>query len=170
MDRSTGPRDKRWHDNVDEIQRIVVSAVNKYAQARRKSELFTDLGNARRLVRTHGDDVRYVPAWRSWLTWDGHWRRDDDGAIIRLAKACVEEMFSEAGLINDESKRNAMRAHALRSQSAQRLAAMVKLAESEIEVILPAEQIDADPHFSASRTASSICRPASFEKQGEKTM
>jgi putative DNA primase/helicase len=113
-----------------------------------RSERFTDLGNALRLVRTHGNDIRYVPAWRSWLTWrDGHWRRDDDGAIIRTAKACVEGMFTEAGLINDEGRRNAMRAHALRSQSAQRLAAMVKLAESEIEVILLAEKIDADPYL-----------------------
>ena len=111
-------------------------------------EMFTDLGNARRLVRLYGEDIRYVHAWRKWLTWqNGHWRKDDDGSIIRMAKATVEQMFAEAGLINDETRRNAMRAHALRSQSAQRLAAMVKLAESEIEVVLPVEKLDADPYL-----------------------
>lgn len=106
----------------------------------------TDLGNARRLVRLHGDDIRYVPVWKSWLVWrDGHWRRDADGEIMRLAKKTVEAMFAEAAGIADEGARKALRAHAIKCQSAQRLAAMVELAKTELAVVLPVSMVDADP-------------------------
>jgi putative DNA primase/helicase len=109
-------------------------------------ERYTDLGNARRLVRLHGNDIRYVPNWKSWLVWrNGHWRRDDDGEIMRLAKATVESMYAEAASIVDEGVRNALRKHAMRCQSAQRLNAMVELAKTELAVVLPVSMVDADP-------------------------
>src|SRR5262249_17546062 len=113
-----------------------------------RSEMATDLGNARRLVRFHGSDLRYVHAWKSWLAWqDGHWRRDDDEAVMRMAKATVEQMHAEAMRINDEAVRASLRKHALASQNAQRLTAMVKLAQSELEVVLSVERLDADPRL-----------------------
>jgi len=112
------------------------------------SEMATDLGNARRLVRLYGSDLRYAHIWRKWLTWqEGQWRRDDDGSVMRKAKATAEEMFTEAAKINDETRRTAMRSHALKSQSAQRLAAMINLAESETGITLSTEKLDADPHL-----------------------
>ena len=111
-------------------------------------ELATDLGNARRLVRLHGEDIRYVHAWRSWLVWeDGRWQRDKDAAVERMAKATVEDMFNEASRINDETKRTELRKHALKCQAGWRLKAMVQLAQSEIEVVLAADKIDADPYI-----------------------
>src|SRR5262249_36757144 len=113
-----------------------------------ESEMMTDLGNARRLVRLHGGGLRYVHAWHSWITWEGNrWRRDGDGAALRTAKATVEEMFAEAAQVADEARRTAMRAFAIKSQSSQRLTAMVTLAESEAQVVVPAEKIDADPYL-----------------------
>jgi putative DNA primase/helicase len=109
-------------------------------------EKFTDLGNARRLVRLHGDNIRYIAARKSWLVWrDGHWRRDDDGEIVRLAKATIEGMYAEAAGIADEDARKALRKYALKCQSAQRLAAMVELVKTEKAVVLPVSMIDADP-------------------------
>jgi putative DNA primase/helicase len=109
-------------------------------------EKHTDLGNARRLVRLHSDNIRYVANWQSWLVWrDGHWRRDDDGEIVRLAKATVEGMFAEAATIADEGVRNALRKYALKCQSAARLAAMVELARTERAALLPVSMVDADP-------------------------
>src|SRR5262249_39957314 len=109
-------------------------------------ERYTDLGNARRLVRLHGNNIRYVAPWKSWLVWhDGHWWRDDDGEIMRLAKATVEGMFAEATAITDEGVRNALRKYALKCQGAQRLAAMVELAKTERAVILPVSMVDTDP-------------------------
>jgi len=111
-----------------------------------KSERFTDLGNARRLVRFYGADIRYVAHFNAWYIWAGHrWRRDEDGAIMRLAKSAVEKLFDEAAKIEDETLRTAMRKFALASQSCARLAAMVKLAESELPVVLSHKLLDADP-------------------------
>ena len=109
-------------------------------------ERATDLGNARKLVRIYGEDIRYIHAWKTWIVWeDGQWRRDDSGAVVRIAKRMVEVMFTEAGLINDEERRTALRKHALQCQSAGRLAAMIQLAETEIEVVLAVAKVDADP-------------------------
>jgi putative DNA primase/helicase len=109
-------------------------------------ERLTELGNARRLVKHHGEDLRFVHAWRSWMIWhDGHWRRDEDGGIVRLAKATVEAMLQEAMGINDQDRRTAMLKHAIHSQKATQLRNMVSLAESEPEVVLAAEKWDADP-------------------------
>jgi hypothetical protein len=50
-------------------------------------DFYTDLGNARRLVREHGDNIRFVPEWRKWIIWsENHWQVDNDGAVLRLAK------------------------------------------------------------------------------------
>jgi P4 family phage/plasmid primase-like protien len=126
------------------VERQIKKARKKIGEP--KPEMMSDLGNARRLVRLHGTNIRYVCAWGKWIVWvDGQWRKDEDGAVMRMAKSTVEEMFAEAARINDEDRRDAMRKFALKSQSAERLAAMVKLATSESEVVLAVEKLDADP-------------------------
>ena len=64
-----------------------------------------------------------------------------------MAKAVIEGMFTEALLIEDERRRTEARKHALQCQSAARLTAMVDLAESEIEVVVSADKLDADPYL-----------------------
>jgi D5 N terminal like/Primase C terminal 2 (PriCT-2) len=109
-------------------------------------ELHTDLGNARRLVARHGNNIRFVHEWHKWITWKGtHWQVDDDGAIMRLAKETVEALYAEAVKIDDEDKRTDLRKHALRCQAVARLDAMIELATSEPEVVLSAQRLDADP-------------------------
>jgi putative DNA primase/helicase len=106
----------------------------------------TELGNARRLVKRHGENIRFVHAWGSWIIWeDGHWRRDNSGGIMRLAKATVEAMLQGTFGINDQHRRNVMLKHALLSQKATQLRNMVALAESESEVVLSPDKIDANP-------------------------
>jgi P4 family phage/plasmid primase-like protien len=47
----------------------------------------TDTGNAELFAQLHGENVRFVPAWKSWLVWDGQrWRRDDLETVGTLAK------------------------------------------------------------------------------------
>jgi Bifunctional DNA primase/polymerase, N-terminal/Primase C terminal 2 (PriCT-2) len=46
------------------------------------SDFHTDLGNARRLVERHGEDIRFVYEWRKWIIWNGNrWEIDSDGAV-----------------------------------------------------------------------------------------
>jgi hypothetical protein len=49
----------------------------------------TDLGNARRLVRFHGRDLRYC-ANVGWFVWDGsRWKKDETNQVMRLAKQTI---------------------------------------------------------------------------------
>jgi putative DNA primase/helicase len=129
------------------------------------TERNTDLGNARRLVRIHGNDLRYVHAWRAWLAWEnGHWRRDVDLAIMRKAKDIIEHMYEEAGRINDETRRTALRGWAMKSQDGKRLREMVGLAQSEIKVVLPVSKLDADPYLLGVRNGVVDLRTGEFRE------
>jgi putative DNA primase/helicase len=111
-----------------------------------RTELHTDLGNARRLVAKHGSNIRFVPEWKKWIIWDStHWRIDDDGGTDRLAKETVDSIFPEALKLDDHDKRKKLLSHAIKSQAAARLEAMVSLATTEAEVIVSAGLLDADP-------------------------
>ena len=68
------------------------------------AEHLTDLGNAQRLVRLHGHDLRFVHAW-GWMTWDSkRWERDVTGAVARLAKETVLSFYSESEEALDRAK------------------------------------------------------------------
>lgn len=108
------------------------------------SEHRTDLGNARRFVTRHGRNVRYVASWGAWLIWDGmRWRRDDTDEAMRKAKETVGGIYAEAGNAEDENERRELAKWAMRSEGEARLRAMLALAESEPEVAIAAEQLDA---------------------------
>ncbi len=128
-------------------------------RARRSDFPFTDLGNSRRFVAENRDDVRFVPGI-GWLTWDGkRWAPDVDGAIRRLAKETMNRMYAEAvqdmadaGSIADTNERRSevdlakgRLNHALKSQAEAKLRAMVSLAETELEVIAKAADLDRPP-------------------------
>jgi putative DNA primase/helicase len=125
----------------------------------------SDLGNARRLVRTHGRDLHFVPGV-GWIVWeDDHWRVDVSGAaIMRRAKDAVEKIHAEAQLINDEDRRKKMRQHALNSESAARLRAMIELAQTEASVELAANLIDADPMLLGVRNGVVDLRTGKFRE------
>jgi putative DNA primase/helicase len=109
-------------------------------------EHLSDLGNARRLVALHGRDIRYVPAWETWLVYDGmRWARDDIGGIYRRAKDVPMAIYAEAGYTEDEATRRALVKHALQSESERAIRAMVKLAQSEPGIPARPDQLDADP-------------------------
>ncbi len=105
----------------------------------------TDAGNSRRLVRTLGDDLRYCDAWHKWLAWDGtRFAFEDTGQSMRAARAAVHLMEAEA-MAAGPARAAEVRRHALRSQSAERLSAMLRLAQSEREIAVHARAFDRDP-------------------------
>lgn len=105
----------------------------------------TDLGNAERLVYRHGRDLRHCTGL-GWLAWDGaRWKRDETGEVMRRAKATVRRMYGEAGATGDPGARAALAKHAAESEQASRLAAIVKLAETETQIAITTEALDADP-------------------------
>lgn len=116
------------------------------APAVRVEEHLTDLGNARRFVAMHGNVIRFVPAWKAWLLWDGRcWQRDDLGAVHRLARETVATMYLDAAKEENDDRRRKLAAFAIGSESEKRLRAMVSLAESEDGIAVRENTLDRDP-------------------------
>jgi putative DNA primase/helicase len=104
------------------------------------TQLMNDTGNADRLVAFCGENIRYCPALRKWLVWDGRrWAVDDKGMVRKLAKKAMIEFLAQADAAQD---RDLMK-FAYRSLDARRIAAMLSLAECEL-VVMPAE-LDTHP-------------------------
>jgi len=109
------------------------------------SDTLTDVGNAERFVRLHKDTARHVPAW-GWLVWDGHrWAPDETNAVTRLAIETVRAIYREAAECTDINKRKQIADHAKRSESKQRIEAMLKLAEALVAD--PPSAFDRDPYL-----------------------
>ena len=67
---------EQWNDSI-----------NLLAKAKGRQ---TDWGVAQKLVDLHGDDLRYVPSWNSWLVWDGkRWVKDDTDERVRRVKLTI---------------------------------------------------------------------------------
>jgi putative DNA primase/helicase len=105
----------------------------------------TDRGNALRLVRDHGADLRYCYEFGRWYCWQGtHFAWDVTGEVDRRAKDTVTRMLRRAAALTDPDERKALLKHALRSESTASLRAMLASAQSEAEIAVRSEQLDAD--------------------------
>ncbi len=112
--------------------------------APKELEHLTDLGNARRLVALHGHDLRYC-FQLGWLCWDGtRWVKDHVGEVERRAKQVIRFMYEEAARCEEETLRKAIAIHAKKSESEQRIKAMVSLAKSEPGIPATIDQLDRD--------------------------
>jgi putative DNA primase/helicase len=110
-------------------------------------ENLTDLGNARRFVVQHHAKLRSVVSKRSnpWFVWRGtHWEEDEIGEAMRFAKETVRSIHQEAFATKDEEKRDALLAHAFKSEGAERIRAVISLAATEPEITLRQDQLDRD--------------------------
>lgn len=109
-------------------------------------ERSSELGNARRLVRLAGEDLRYVHPWSRWLVWDGaRWATDVTGEVERRAKQVVESIAIEAVVERDEARRKDLLKHALASQGARAIRNMIALTQSERPIAIPPDAFDRDP-------------------------
>ena len=106
----------------------------------------TDIGNAERLIDMHGLNVRYCAPNREWYTWNGKiWEQDQTGQIDRFAKATVRNIYTEAGAEDDDKQRREIIKHAQRSESNERIKALLARAEKEEGVGILPRHFDADP-------------------------
>lgn len=109
-------------------------------------EPWTELGYARRLVHLYGDRLRYVPAWRRWLVWDGaRWARDDTGQAARWVKVVARRITTDALAITDDKVRKPALIAARRGESSAGVAGVLTLAGTEPDVAITPDALDADP-------------------------
>jgi len=108
----------------------------------------TDAGNAQRFAAQHGPAVRYCYAWGAWLQWqDGRWQRDAGDAAMRRAKATAASLYADAASEPDADRRKALSAWAVKSEGAERLRAMLFLAQSEPGIAVRPDELDRDPYL-----------------------
>ena len=150
--RTTAARLAAGEDCVASIERLIPDGavlqglLTRWLRLRVPHPRLTDLGNAERFVAQHGEDARFVYAFRSWFVWNGQrWWKDPGDAIARLAKASVRSIYAEAAAARDPDDRKQIVAWATRSESADRVKAMLELAKSEVAVLPDA--FDRDPYL-----------------------
>lgn len=106
----------------------------------------TDTGNAIRLIRRHGKDLRYIARRHEWIVWNGkRWEVDETGEVMRRAKDTVRHIYREAANNPDAIERQALASFAARCESSARLDSMIKLAWSEPGVAIQPGTLDSDP-------------------------
>jgi putative DNA primase/helicase len=116
----------------DEELAAIAASVSKYdPEAPLLRRHLSDLGNAERLHDYHGSELRYVHKMGAWLYWDGRrWSRDDSGETIRRARAMIRELGRLAAQVREKRRREALQRHALRSESAGKIKAMLELGQA----------------------------------------
>ena len=105
----------------------------------------TDMGNAERFAAQHGADVRYCHGWSKWLSWDGsRFEQDETGAVVMRAKKTVRTILLEAAHETVDADRAQIVKHATDSEKAQRINALISLAQSEPGIPVRTEDLDRD--------------------------
>ena len=148
-DQDLDDRLKGEQDQSGALARLIVGAI-PWQEPKPKpndADLFrlTDLGNAERFKRQHGERVVYDPI-SGWRCWDGcRWGVDSSGEVHRLAHATARSLFEEAAAAKTPEDSQRIGQHAIRTQSRDRLRAMVDVARDLMTV--DPRQFDTDPWF-----------------------
>lgn len=134
-----------WNED-DEIIEAPPEMENESRRPRRRY-MNTDYGNAERFAAQHSAVVRYCAPRRKWLVWAlKRWAWDETGEVMRLAKKTVRSIYGEAQAeTKDDDKRKEISKHAAKSESAERISAMIKLATSEPGIAVMPDELDRDP-------------------------
>jgi putative DNA primase/helicase len=127
----------------DRRQRRQRKKINSDAAIESDGFADTDIANARRLARLHGEVIRYTAA-ADWIVWDGRrWRIDEKGIAIQAhAKDTALSIFDEIKRARD---RDTIIRHAKYSQSRRAIESMIALARSEPGIPNVLTDFDADP-------------------------
>jgi putative DNA primase/helicase len=103
----------------------------------------TESGNAERMARDHGANVRHVAKRHLWFYFDGQrWVADSTQHIQRLAKRTVRHIPDEAG--EDDDDRPAWLRWAAASEARAKRESMIALASAEPGIAVLMEDFDTD--------------------------
>ena len=105
----------------------------------------TELGYARRFCLVVGDRVRYVPAWRQWLVWDGRRWAVDVTHLHRRWMGLVARSVTTSALARGQTD-PAVR-EARRGESNGAVTGALALAAVEPGIAVDVAELDADPYL-----------------------
>lgn len=111
------------------------------------AEALTDLGNAERMVRLFGQDLRYCHKFTKWLIWNGwHWTVDETGGapVRQRAAESVRLMYAEAAGA-PEHRKKALPKWAFQCESKARIEAMCDMMKSQPGIPVTPDELDANP-------------------------
>ena len=117
-----------------------------------------DTGNAERLVRLFGENIRFVYETSEWMVWTSSgWRKDTDGKLLRMTKEVIHETSRDAkelaaeaigddGKVDEDKKGMAkgLAGFARKSAQKERRKAMIDLASVEKGVVTNFNDWDKD--------------------------
>lgn len=140
-----------WIPPLDEPQPSLPDTSSEPIEAARKGQPFatTDLGNAERLVAYHGSAIRWDVSRKVWRFWDGRrWTADTALRVHSLAADTARKIRQEAAAAPPaDGTRDiglALFKHAVRSESRDRLNAMLEVAKSQPGIAVSADILDQD--------------------------
>jgi putative DNA primase/helicase len=115
----------------------IARSIAGYDPAAQNVENLTDIGNSKRFSKEHGEHVRYCFERGGWLIWNSRqWAPDNTGNVVQRAKRTALSIYTEAANEKDPDRRAALAQHAVKSESSQKLQAMLSLARDELPVTL----------------------------------
>ena len=106
----------------------------------------TEMANGERLAAQHGSRIRFCYPQRAWYHWtDTRWAEDTVGQVEAYARETVAAIFSEAAAAEGDTERLEIGRHAVASQQAKAIRAMMELARSQVGIPILPEAFDRDP-------------------------
>lgn len=107
---------------------------------------YTDLGNAKRFVSLHQRNIRYVPAWKCWMMWDGkRWGKKDNSSMTVLVDEMIQSMYAEANGGGHTDEVDKLRKHARATESEKAIMSTIRLAQGQPGVIAQPSDFDKNP-------------------------
>ena len=123
----------------------IARSISNYEPAE-SIEHLTDLGNARRFAKQHRGQVRYCFERDQWFVWTGSvWTPDNTGDVMCRAKETVLSIYTEAANEKDPDRRAALAQHAVKSETNQKIQAILSLAKSEPGIPVMLAEMDHCP-------------------------
>jgi putative DNA primase/helicase len=106
----------------------------------------TDAGNAERFADAYQGRLLYCLEKQSWLEWTGAvWAAVDDVVAVGYAIDVARKIADEAKGVDNSEVAEGIRGWAQRSESAERIGALVRLAKSLPRLRVSVAKLDADP-------------------------
>lgn len=106
----------------------------------------SDTGNASRLATLCGPDLRYHRELERFLVYErGQWADMRSDRVLAMTKRVISDLWGEAKEMPDSSLKDAVRKHALKTESRSGRKAMIDLVTAEPGIAVSASDLDRDP-------------------------